>query len=159
MFSSFQGQCSAGTLPVAWVDEGPGPPRCPQQCKHNLNILKTMEENRLNDKQQCLHYLGDRTETSPEHICKNLDKVVTTLSSIRLRHCCERSALSALHNDAFRDVQNSSSLCIKTLKDLMETDSLAARITCEFTEILIRYDCRQSYSIIHHCEDCKVSPF
>lgn len=117
-----------------------------------------MEENRLNDKQQCLHYLGDRKETSPEHICSTTD-IVATLRSIRLRHCCERTALSALHNGAKSVLLNGSSLCIKTLKDLMETDSLAARITCEFTEILIRYDCRQSYSIIHHCEDCKVSLF
>lgn len=118
-----------------------------------------MEGSRLQDKQQCLHYLGDRNETSPEHICKSpRDTIETKLRSLRLRHCCERTALSALHNEAFNAVlNNGSSVCIKTLKDLMETDSLAARITCEFTEILIRYDCRQSYSIIHHCEDCKVS--
>uniref|UniRef100_A0A182N9E3 Uncharacterized protein n=1 Tax=Anopheles dirus TaxID=7168 RepID=A0A182N9E3_9DIPT len=83
------GQCSAGTLPVAWIDEGPGPPRCPPP--------------------------------------------------------------------SYADVLTGGyERCTGRLAELVETDALAARITCEFTEVLIRYDCGQPYSLIHHCEDCKV---
>uniref|UniRef100_A0A8W7PGV7 Uncharacterized protein n=1 Tax=Anopheles coluzzii TaxID=1518534 RepID=A0A8W7PGV7_ANOCL len=84
------GQCSAGTLPVAWIDEGPGPPRCPPP--------------------------------------------------------------------SYADVLHGGPGCTGRLTELLETDALAARITCEFTEVLIRYDCGQPYSIIHHCEDCKMPP-
>ncbi|XP_055602562.1 uncharacterized protein LOC129751214 [Uranotaenia lowii] len=165
-----QGQCSAGTLPVAWIDEGPGPPRCPPPCtalksnnKHNSNYkannidnTKYNMENRLNDKQQCLDYLGDNDELSPAQICKKSSQSIETkLRALRLRHCCERTVGSALHNEAYVAVLKGGSNCFKKLSDLLEIDTLAARITCEFTEVLVRYDCGQAYSIIHHCEDCK----
>lgn len=162
-----QGQCSAGTLPVAWIDEGPGPPRCPPPCSAKSNNknskykathidnTKYSMENRLNDKQQCLDYLGDNEE-SPAQICKKSPSdIATKLKTLRLRHCCERTVGSALHNEAYARVLSGGSDCVRMLSDLLETDALAARITCEFTEVLVRYDCGQPYSIIHHCEDCK----
>uniref|UniRef100_A0A182JII8 Uncharacterized protein n=1 Tax=Anopheles atroparvus TaxID=41427 RepID=A0A182JII8_ANOAO len=63
---------------------------------------------------------------------------------------------NALHNAAYADVLSGGAGCAGRLTELLETDALAARITCEFTEVLIRYDCGQPYSIIHHCEDCKL---
>ncbi|XP_053672906.1 uncharacterized protein LOC128723213 [Anopheles nili] len=167
-----QGQCSAGTLPVAWIDEGPGPPRCPPPCEtfrthatynnknsnkpYNIDNTKYNMENRLNDKQQCLDYLGDNEELSPAQICKKSSQSIETkLKTLRLRHCCERTVGSALHNAAHADVLRGGADCAGRLAELLETDALAARITCEFTEVLIRYDCGQPYSIIHHCEDCK----
>uniref|UniRef100_A0A4Y0BKE4 Uncharacterized protein n=1 Tax=Anopheles funestus TaxID=62324 RepID=A0A4Y0BKE4_ANOFN len=167
-----QGQCSAGTLPVAWIDEGPGPPRCPPPCEtfrthatynnknsnkpYNIDNTKYNMENRLNDKQQCLDYLGDNEELSPAQICKKSSQSIETkLKTLRLRHCCERTVGSALHNAAYADVLYGGTNCTGRLTELLETDALAARITCEFTEVLIRYDCGQPYSIIHHCEDCK----
>ncbi|XP_058458876.1 uncharacterized protein LOC131435228 [Malaya genurostris] len=163
-----QGQCSAGTLPVAWIDEGPGPPRCPPPCKaksnnknsnykpNNIDNTKYNMENRLHDKQQCLDYLGDNEELSPAQICKKSSQSIETkLKTLRLRHCCERTVGSALHNAAYAGVLRGGSECVRMLSDLLETDALAARITCEFTEVLVRYDCGQPFSIIHHCEDCK----
>ncbi|GAB0086270.1 uncharacterized protein DMENIID0001_002930 [Sergentomyia squamirostris] len=159
-----QGQCSAGTLPVAWVDEGPGPPRCPPPCASVTTLDKRINENnkvnmesRFNDKQQqCLDYIGDNEESSPAQICKKSSRdIETKLRALRLRHCCERSAISALHSQALEDVLNGGAKCNRLLNDLLENDALATRITCEFTEILVRYDCRQPYSIINHCEDCK----
>lgn len=115
-------------------------------------------ENRLYENRQCLDYLGDNDEYSPSQICKKSSSdIETKLKSIRLRHCCERDVLSALHNEAYVDVLNGGAGCIKRLDDLVEADSLAARITCEFMEILVRYDCGSRYSLIHHCGDCKVS--
>lgn len=115
-------------------------------------------ENRLYENRQCLDYLGDNDEYSPSQICKKSSSdIETKLKSIRLRHCCERDVLSALHNEAYVDVLNGGAGCVKRLNDLMEADSLAARITCEFMEILVRYDCGHRYSLIHHCGDCKVS--
>lgn len=127
---------------------------------NNNNIDKIIYnmENRLNVSRQCLDYLGDNEEFSPAQICKKSSiDIATKLKSLRLRHCCERTAISALHNTAYPDVLNGGVNCIKYLNDLIETDMFATRITCEFTEVLIRYDCLQAYSIIHHCEDCKVS--
>lgn len=115
-------------------------------------------ENRLNENQECLDYLGDNDEYSPSKICKKSSSdIETKLKSIRLRHCCERDVLSALHNEAYVDVLNGGAGCEKRLGELMDADSLAARITCEFMEILVRYDCGHRYSLIHRCGDCKVS--
>ncbi|XP_065089590.1 uncharacterized protein LOC135710824 [Ochlerotatus camptorhynchus] len=113
-------------------------------------------ENRLNDKQQCLDYLGDNEELSPAQICKKSSQSIETkLKTLRLRHCCERTVGSALHNEAYARVLRGGSECVRMLSDLLETDALAARLTCEFTEVLVRYDCGQKYSIIHRCDDCK----
>lgn len=196
LLSPLQGSCSAGTLPVAWINEGPGPPLCPRSCQHkyhvndryNQNSFKFNKDNKstnklnnnnnnfssksnnnkhnnginmenwLNENRQCLDYLGDNDEYSPSQICKKSSSdIETKLKSIRLRHCCERDVLSALHNEAYFDVLNGGAGCVKRLNDLVEADSLAARITCEFMEILVRYDCGHRYSLIHHCGDCKVS--
>lgn len=114
-------------------------------------------ENRFNEKQQCLDYFGDNDE-SPAQICKKSSRdIATKLRSLRLRHCCERTAYSAIHIDALTNVYKGGSECIRTLTDLQDADSLASRITCELNEILVRYDCRQLYSIKHGCRDCKVS--
>ncbi len=163
---SLQGQCSAGTLPVALVNEGPGPPECPPSCE-TLRLIdrntannnnNKMEENRFNEKQQCLDYFGDNEESSPAQICKKSSRDITTkLRSLRLRHCCERSAFSAIHSDALVAIYKGGYDCIRTLNDLLDADALASRITCELNEILVRYDCRQLYSIKHGCRDCKVS--
>lgn len=189
-----QGSCSA--LPVAWINEGPGPPPSTPQCqtcqtkyhvhdRYNQNNLKITKDNKntnklnnnnnnnfsnnkntnginmenwLKENRQCLHYLGDNDEYSPSQICKKSSSdIETKIKSIRLRHCCERDVASALHNEAYIDVKNGGAGCLKRLNDLMDADTLAARITCEFMEILVRYDCGQAYSLIHHCGDCKVS--
>uniref|UniRef100_A0A1B0DH44 Uncharacterized protein n=1 Tax=Phlebotomus papatasi TaxID=29031 RepID=A0A1B0DH44_PHLPP len=108
------GQCSAGTLPVAWVDEGPGPPRCPPPCatvttmdKMSNEYNKVNMESRFDKQQQCLDYIGDNEESSPAQICKKSSRdIETKLRALRLRHCCERSAISALHSQALEDVLN-----------------------------------------------------
>lgn len=116
------------------------------------------ERIRFYEKQQCLEYLGDDKESSPAQICKKSSREISTkLRTLRLRHCCERNAYSALHNDALNIVTNGGDGCERTLNELLDVDALANRITCELNEILIRYDCRQLYSIKHGCRDCKVS--
>lgn len=104
----------------------------------------------------CLDCLGDSPHTRPAHICRSAN-IKADLKRLRLRHCCERDLYTALHGRALEEVLAGGEPCERQLTDLMQTDALATRITCEFTEILVRYDCRQMYSIIHHCEDCKVS--
>ncbi|XP_063697816.1 uncharacterized protein LOC134828759 [Culicoides brevitarsis] len=168
-----QGQCTAGTLPVTRIEEGPGPPQppppeCPLSCReqkqqklnqqHNnskSNKLKNMEITGIK-KQECLSYLGEANEFSPEYLCKRKSSIETQLRNLRLRHCCERDALSALHYQAYLDViKGNESMCVKRIKDLIETDQLASRITCELTEILTRFDCKKPYSLINHCDDCR----
>lgn len=103
----------------------------------------------------CLDCLGDSKQTRPEQICRSAN-IKQELQRLRLRHCCERDVYTALHGKALAEVLSGGAACERHLQDLIQTDALATRITCEFTEILVRYDCRQMYSIIHHCEDCKV---
>jgi hypothetical protein len=124
--------------------------------KNDINKM----ENRLKENRQCLDYLGgdNNDENSPSLICKKSSSdIETKLKSIRLRHCCERDVASALHNDAYEDVRSGGSRCERRLNELVEVDKLAERLTCEFTEILVRYDCGSRYSLIHHCGDCRVS--
>lgn len=247
-----QGECSAGSLPVPTVSEGPGPPVCPESCdtmrrrekststssrnnnNYNSNTpsqhtkLHTMsggskssssssfstssvveallgalrldgslrrletpddetmrqlqegedeQQQQPHQQQQCLDYFGDTEANSPAQVCATAaitTKTTTTSTSssshkttptdiisrlrhLRLRHCCERTVLSALHNDALAQVRRGGADCVRTLSDLLQADALADRITCEMNDILLRYDCRQTYSIKHGCLDCKVS--
>lgn len=107
--------------------------------------------------QQCLDYFGDNEDSSPAQLCKKSSRDITTkLRTLRLRHCCERTAMDAIHNEALAIVKQGGPACVRTLTDLLDADALASRITCELNEILLRYDCRQLYSIKHGCRDCKV---
>lgn len=117
------------------------------------------EKNRFYEKQQCLDYLGDdQLAFSPQQICKKSPSdIINILRTLRLRHCCERNAYSALHNDGLTAVINGGHQCETTLLNLIDMDALASRITCELNDILFRYDCRQLYSITHGCDACKVS--
>uniref|UniRef100_A0A1I8P9L4 Uncharacterized protein n=1 Tax=Stomoxys calcitrans TaxID=35570 RepID=A0A1I8P9L4_STOCA len=108
--------------------------------------------------QQCLEYLGDSAETQPMHLCTQLTSpshLLAQLRHLRLRNCCERNVYSSLHTLALNATLSGGEQCIRILEDLIELDALASRITCGLTEILFRFDCRQAYSIIHQCEDCK----
>ncbi|KAL5286559.1 hypothetical protein ACFFRR_007906 [Megaselia abdita] len=254
-----QGQCSTGALPVAWVEEGPGPPKCPKSCEqqrleqsvnsnNNNNNIKNNNNNRnnnLNNKmnsihthisnndhqpphkrsnfrevqeltqeqnsqqqlteeqivdeymnleriswqnsepsvnndeaaaddetnnhnnnyreqqpqhqqqQQCLDYLGDNDEFSPTQLCKNKpSELAKRLRSLRLKHCCERNVFSLLHTLALNATLSGGDQCVQALNDILEQDALANRISCEYSEILYRYDCRQIYSIRNQCSDC-----
>lgn len=106
---------------------------------------------------ECLYYFGETAASSPVQLCAAPKNITESLRSLRLRHCCERTALSALHNEALADVRAGGSDCVRRLRDLLEADALAERVTCELNDILVRYDCRQLYSIKHGCLDCKVS--
>ncbi|KAM7344419.1 calcium-permeable channel component Mid1, partial [Cochliomyia hominivorax] len=111
-----------------------------------------------NEQQQCLEYLGDSDKTMPEHLCHHLvtpSERLAQLRHLRLRNCCERNVYSALHTLALNATLSGGSGCLRVLEDLMDLDALASRITCGLTEILFRFDCRQVYSIIHQCDDCK----
>ncbi|XP_016972530.1 uncharacterized protein LOC108039883 [Drosophila rhopaloa] len=263
--TDLQGQCSAGTLPMAWVDEGPGPPICPRSCaeqqqqrpaaskakrsatsnnkvkyfvnyktaqmrlrrggeyamdatesnspaaserptsttddqedvESSFSFSTTTEEamaeadtkvpeptlsyshlhaqepilvhqqgqeqgqgqwqEEQEEQQQCLEYLGDSAESSPQHLCdlQSPAHLLERLRVLRLRNCCERSAFSALHTLALNASLSDRSECIRVLTDLLDVDGLANRITCELAEILFRFDCRQVYSLINQCDDCK----
>ncbi|XP_043288111.1 uncharacterized protein Mid1 [Venturia canescens] len=80
------------------------------------------------------------------------------LSALRLRHCCERPVVNALapgKGGPLEDVLNGGPKCSDALDKILVVDSLAARLHCEFEEVLARYDCGQSYSVIHNCTHCK----
>ncbi|XP_044248935.1 uro-adherence factor A [Drosophila takahashii] len=252
--TDLQGQCSAGTLPMAWVDEGPGPPTCPRSCAEQQQLKpaaskakRSVNSNTINkvkyfvnyktaqmrlrrggdyamdatdgspstlpssttdqdvdvdmdmsssttteeavppeptlsyshlhaqepvliqdphpqaeqqgqeEQQQCLEYLGDSAESSPQHLCglQSPGHLLERLRLLRLRNCCERSVFSALHTLALNASLSDRQECVRVLSDLLDVDNLANRITCELAEILFRFDCRQVYSLINQCDDCK----
>lgn len=117
------------------------------------------EEEDEQEQQQCLEYLGDSAESSPQHLCdlRSPGELLERLRALRLRNCCERSVFSALHTIALNASLTDRRECARILTDLLDVDGLANRITCELAEILFRFDCRQVYSLINQCDDCKVS--
>lgn len=129
--------------------------------KETKEYFDYKEKPQQQKEQQCLDYLGDTKDTSPAHLCtfKSPGELADRLRSLRLRHCCERNVFSALHTLALNATLSGGVECVRTLMDVMDLDLLATRITCELAEILFRFDCRQVYSLIHQCEDCKVSFF
>ncbi|XP_017781280.1 PREDICTED: uncharacterized protein LOC108566080 [Nicrophorus vespilloides] len=129
--TDLKGACSA-----MW---GPGP-RCPPPCTQ------------YNSTTQCLFYMND---SHKEKVCGrgfSPERRRDELKKLRMRHCCEHTAISALPERVLQGGQD----CLHLLDGLLEVDALAARLTCEFAGILYRYDCTQKYSIKHRCEDCKV---
>ncbi|KAJ1528439.1 hypothetical protein ONE63_006851 [Megalurothrips usitatus] len=123
------------------IAEGPGPPDeegCPRPCgDHDASNT------------QCLRYLR---ESNKDSVCGSME-----LDKFRLRHCCEHSVGRSLTPEALQAVRSSSSQCSHYLGALLELDTLAARLSCEFGEILTRYDCDHPYSVNFQCKHCQVS--
>lgn len=167
-------------LPIHPVSDGPGPPSCPESCTvvsgaknrdiHSDTMSQHTDQQQQKQQQrqrqrqpphvQCLDYFGDSSaDSTPQQLCLVAKKtdITARLRSLRLRHCCERNVLSAIRNEVLEKVLKGGTECEEHLKDLQDADELADRVTCELNRILVRYDCRQLYSIKHGCLDCKVS--
>lgn len=85
------------------------------------------------------------------------------LERLRLRHCCEHAVTTVLKGHELETVINvgekTRASCLALLSDILEVDAIAARVSCGFSDVLTRYDCGQPYSIVYHCDDCKVNTF
>lgn len=128
---------------------------------------KKKEEGVRTAREQCLLYLE---ESHKGKICRDDSGRSTPnfslrkdryrfVSRLRLRHCCEQAVVNALapgKDGPLEDVLNGGQKCADTLDKLLIIDALAARLHCEFEEVLARYDCAQPYSVIHNCTHCKV---
>ncbi|XP_029670355.1 uncharacterized protein LOC115239785 [Formica exsecta] len=127
---------------------------------------KKKEEGVRTAREQCLLYLE---ESHKGKICRDDSGRSTPnfslrkdryrfVSRLRLRHCCEQAVVNALapgKDGPLEDVLNGGQKCADTLDKLLIIDALAARLHCEFEEVLARYDCAQPYSVIHNCTHCK----
>lgn len=132
--TDMQGACSA-----MWA---PGGSLCPLPCPANSTT------------HQCLRYL---TESHKEEVCgrgSSPERRKLALQTLHMRHCCEHAVLWALP----MDVLDGGDTCRRRIDALLEVDVLAANVSCKFSEVLTRYDCGQTYSIVHRCENCKVRP-
>ncbi|KAF7402687.1 hypothetical protein HZH66_004954 [Vespula vulgaris] len=118
--------------------------------------------------EQCLFYLeeshkrdicrDDFGRASTESFLTPRENRYWFMSGLRLRHCCEHAVVNALapgKGGPLEDVLNGGRKCADALEKLLLVDRLAARLHCEFEEVLARYDCAQPYSVIHNCNHCK----
>lgn len=121
---------------------------------------------------QCSFYLDESHKQlgSPADICDDnfghkthgslRQKRFWFIKGLRLRHCCEHVVVNALAADKggpLEDVLNGGQECRTALTNLLFVDDMASRLYCEFEEIMRRFDCRQTYSVVHTCNDCRVS--
>lgn len=131
------------------ADTSPGKGTAPEQC------LFYLEESHKRD--ICRDDFG---RGSPLSFLTPRENRYWFTSGLRLRHCCEHAVVNALtpgKDGPLEDVLNGGKKCVDALDKLLLVDALAARLHCEFEEVLARYDCGQSYSVIHNCTHCKVS--
>jgi hypothetical protein len=90
------------------------------------------------------------------------DERQSALRRLRFEHCCEHTVIGSLGAEARQKVifGNDKQACETYMDAMMELDALVDSITCKFAEVLRRYDCSQSYSVIFRCAHCKVGrPF
>ncbi|KAG5329509.1 F155B protein, partial [Acromyrmex charruanus] len=169
--TDLQGSCGAPPPEV--------PKYCPKLCKNASEIMKTYNvkinrgvedggesgsqhgdkystDEKKEEKEQCLLYLE---ESHKKIICQmKKNNPSDLLLRLRLRHCCEHAVFNALapgKGGPLEDVLNGGKKCDDALDKLLLVDALAARLHCEFEEVLARYDCAQPYSVIHNCTHCK----
>nr|XP_033325439.1 uncharacterized protein LOC117219964 [Megalopta genalis] len=118
--------------------------------------------------EQCLFYLEEshKKDVCRDDFGRSSTRSFSTprenrywfVSGLRLRHCCEHAVVNALapgKGGPFENVLNGGSKCADALDKLLLVDKLAARLHCEFEEVLARYDCAQPYSVIFNCTHCK----
>ncbi|KAL0109022.1 hypothetical protein PUN28_014251 [Cardiocondyla obscurior] len=169
--TDLQGSCGAPPPEV--------PKYCPKPCKNASEIIKTYSlkinrgvedggesgsrhgdkysTDKKKEKEQCLLYLE---ESHKKIVCqmKKERNPSDLLRRLRLRHCCEHTVFNALapgKDGPLENVLKGNDECNNALDKLLLVDALAARLHCEFEEVLARYDCAQPYSVIHNCTHCK----
>ncbi|XP_025413972.1 uncharacterized protein LOC112686069 [Sipha flava] len=166
------------------ISEGPGPPpppppRCPsctrrsdnnnnynnKNNKNNNNNINSnnnnynnynnnnnnkINNNNNNSNHECLEYA--RRELIPE-MCPDDPTAYRSrpgrLSRYRLRHCCHHT-VESVAQQPYGDRQS----CYDRVNEALDLDDVAAAMSCQFDEVLARYDCNQMYSA-KSCESCK----
>nr|XP_034189446.1 uncharacterized protein LOC117608437 [Osmia lignaria] len=139
-----------------------------RQNKENKMIKNKIGDGVRMAPEQCLFYLE---ESHKRDICRDDFGRTSTpsfltprenrywfMSGLRLRHCCEHAVVNALapgKGGPLENVLNGGQKCADALDKLLLVDALAARLHCEFEEVLARYDCAQPYSVIFNCTHCK----
>lgn len=124
------------------INEGPGPPSCPPPCLADEGRTKST---RSEKNSSCYRYLVQKD-------C--VDSGPNDWSSIRLRHCCEHSVQEAVPNAATS--LSDRNQCEQNIKHLLELDAFVAKVTCQFEQIILRFDCQQNYSV-SSCQKCMVN--
>ncbi|XP_022163045.1 uncharacterized protein LOC111028627 [Myzus persicae] len=71
------------------------------------------------------------------------------LSRYRLRHCCHHTVESVVQQP-YADKES----CVDQVNKALDMDDIAAAMSCQFNEVLVRYDCNQKYSA-KSCDSCK----
>ncbi|XP_060836301.1 putative uncharacterized protein DDB_G0277255 [Rhopalosiphum padi] len=71
------------------------------------------------------------------------------LSRYRLRHCCHHTVESVVQQP-YADKES----CVDQVNKALDMDDIAAAMSCQFNEVLARYDCKQKYSA-KSCDSCK----
>ncbi|XP_050056390.1 putative uncharacterized protein DDB_G0277255 [Aphis gossypii] len=71
------------------------------------------------------------------------------LSRFRLRHCCHHTVESVVQQP-YADKES----CVDQVNKALDMDDIAAAMSCQFNEVLARYDCKQKYSA-KSCDSCK----
>ena len=149
--ADLQGSC----LSYYYSDKAPA--FCPKSCT-------AINNNNNNNNNKCLFYLE---ESGAKRLCNrglSSEELYDELKALRFRHCCELSVVNALEPRLLHDLltnnnnKNGQQKCLEALTNLLKVDALAAKLQCEFEEVLSRYDCAQTYSVIHNCTHCKVHP-
>jgi len=141
------------------ISEGPGPPSmCPCACENSSPQHSTTTTPHQNTN-QCLDYLNESHKKSVCGSSLQESERESALNKLQLQHCCEHSVLTSLNATARENLVSGKDrhTCEVYIDALLELDALAESITCKFAEVLLRYDCSQTYSVNFHCADCKVS--
>lgn len=164
------------------ISEGPGPPRCPaaipctqrsdndndnnnynnndkkyNNVNYDYNNNNDNDSNNVNSynnsssNHQCLEYA--RRQLIPA-MCPDDPAAYRRpgrLSRYRLRHCCHHTVESVVQQP-YVDKES----CVDQVNKALDMDDIAAAMSCQFNEVLARYDCKQKYSA-KSCDSCKVS--
>jgi len=103
---------------------------------------------------QCLHYLN---ETKIEMVC-SLEPywLRNSLANLHLQHCYEFRVLDVMSPELMQSVVKGGQDCVKLLNQLRAVDDTAADISCDFADVLRRFDCQQPYTAKFNCTHCKV---
>ncbi|KAK6644663.1 hypothetical protein RUM43_000931 [Polyplax serrata] len=147
--SDLKGSCSATQFPTRTTPPPDVELLCPKECPPN--------ESKTND--SCLAYLDDarRSAICNFNLGNGIEWLKSFLGTIRLRHCCEYKIIESLSQSLLERVLRGKDECFRIIDSLVDVDNLAARVTCEFSGILSRYDCEQPYSVKFSCNDCLYS--
>ncbi|KAK2728055.1 hypothetical protein QYM36_008510, partial [Artemia franciscana] len=127
---------------------------CQRHVRHAHSKLDSSSAYPNLSRNDCVSFLYGSHKDCICHASKGTQRIAA-LRKYKLFHCYNYNLWDVLDNKAKKGILEDSDLCLRYLSAIEALDATAGALVCEFEELMVRYDCSQTFSTMSNCDQCK----